>query len=220
MVIYGREIAETSCPTLDELEASMSGLLRLALLLVVDVTGISGASLEAFRTGVAESEGRARSLLSESSLSERQRACLKRVGRTVEACGTIGQAAPHVQRLSAFLSGGPLSDSVGAYLGAVRRGLAERGVGVVVAIRSRDAAVAAAQIARLQEETVALQPHADALLDAARHHQGACQMSRATLLVVGVLWGELEAISRDWAQDLSREAPVPDALLQPLRRAA
>ena len=220
MTLHGREIAETPCPTLDELEASMAGLLRLALLLVVDVTGISGASLEAFRTGVAESEGRARSLLSESSLSGRQRECLKRVSRTVEACGTIGQAAPHVQRLSAFLSGGPLGDSVGTYLGAVRRGLAERGVGVVVAVRSRDASVAAAQVGKLEEEMVALRPHAEALLLAARNHLGAYQMSRASLLVVGVLWGELEAISRDWARDLSRAAPVPDALLQPLRRAA
>lgn len=220
MALYGREIAETLCPALDELEASMAGLLRLALLLVVDVTGISGASLEAFRTGVADSEGKARSLLSESSLSERQRSCLKRVSRTIEACGTIGHAAPHVQRLSAFLSGGEMNESVGAYLGAVRRGVAERGVGVVVAVRSRDASVAAAQIDKLQEEMTVLQPHAESLLRAARQHEGAYRMSRATLLVVGVLWGELEAISRDWAQDLSREAPVADGLLNPLRRAA
>ena len=220
MSFYGREIAETPCAALDELEGAMAGLLRLSLLLVVDVTGISGASLDAFHTGVIESEGRARALLSETALSERQRACLKRVGRTLEACGTIGQSAPHVQRLSSFLSSGPLAEPVGGYLGAVRRGVAECGTGVVVAVRSRDFALASAQLPRLRASQKTLEPHAEALLTAARHHEGAFRMSRASLLVVGVLWGELESIAYDWSDDLSRSAHIPDGLLQPLRKAA
>ena len=220
MPLYGREIAETPCPALNELEGAMAGLLRLALLLVVDVTGVSGASLDAFHTGVVESEGKARSLLTQTSLSERQRECLRRVGRTLESCGTIGQAAPHVRRLSVFLSSGPLEEPVREYLGTVRRGLAEIGTGVVVAVRTRDAASSAAQLPRLQAAMEALQPRADALLEASRRHEGAYRLSRATCLVVGVLWGELEAISEDWAWDLSREAPARDVLLQPLHRAA
>jgi hypothetical protein len=212
--------AEAPSRALDELETALAGLLRLAVLLIVDLSGVSGASASAFDEAVEEAETRGRTLLMDSSLSERQREILQRCLRLLPLTATLGRCAPHLRYLTTFLSGGPMGEPTGAFLQAVRSSLAACGTQAVHVARSRDIEPACQLVAALHDAAAGLQPGRTQFLEAVRGHNGAYRLSRAACLALDIVWDSLSQIAAEYARDLSRTAEPRDGLLSPLRRAA
>ncbi len=212
--------AEAPSRALDELETALAGLLRLAVLLVVDLSGVSGASASAFDEAVEDAESRGRALLMDGSLSERQREVLQRCLRLLPLTATIGRCGPHLRYLTTFLSGGPMGEPTGVFLQSVRAGLVACGTQAVHVARSRDIELASQLVAALHDACASLRPETAAFLQAVSGHTGAYRLSRAACLALDIVWDSLAQIAAEYARDLSRTAEPRDGLLSPLRRAA
>jgi hypothetical protein len=212
--------AEAPNRALNELETALAGLLRLAVLLTVDLSGVSGASASAFDEAVEEAETRGRTLLMDSSLSERQREILQRCLRLLPLTATLGRCAPHLRYLTTFLTGGPMGEPTAVFLQAVRASLAACGTQAVHVARSRDIEMAFQLEAALRDAATGLRPGTGQFLEAVQGHNGAFKLSRAACYALDVIWGCLGQIAAEYARDLSRTAEPRDGLLSPLRRAA
>jgi hypothetical protein len=214
------DLAETPSPALDALEGTLPGLIRLAVLLVVDLNGVSGASLPTFDEAIGTAESQVRALLLDDRLSERQRAVLNRTIQTVQLSAVIGRSSPHLQRLTIFLLGGPMGEVTGDFLKAVREPLAGAGAHVVSVVRSRDVDTALALRESLREQEAPLAAAREVFLESVTRHEGARRLSGAACLALDVVWTSLREITERFAEDLSRTPESRDGLLAPLRRAA
>lgn len=220
MSIFRRtEYAEVPNPALDELEGSLAGLVRLGVLLLVDISGVSGASSSSFDEAVETAQTRVRALLMDGSLSARQKDVLGRVSRALSSINVVGRSAPHFQRLPAYLANSPMTESTQVYIRAVREQVVAVGTPLVGIVRARDSEGAHALGESLRLARKALEPANAALLEAASSHQGVSRLCRATVLALDVTWDALEAVREEFSYDLSREAATRDGLLAPLRRA-
>ncbi|MGC4047897.1 MAG: hypothetical protein QM758_29230 [Armatimonas sp.] len=220
MSIFRRtEYAEAPSPALEELEGSLAGLVRLGVLLLVDISGVSGASSSTFDEAIESALTRVRALLMDGSLSARQTDVLGRVSRTLSSVNVVGRSAPHLQRLPAYLANSPMNEQTHIYIRAVREQLVAVGTPLVGIVRSRDSEGAHALAESLRLARRSLEPANAALLEAASSHQGVSRLCRAAVLALDVTWDGLDAVREEYSYDLSREAATRDGLLAPLRRA-